>query len=672
MSITLLNRLVRRAGTVLLPAAVAVLAMAATISPPHTTRADGSLINQKPSVGGAAQVHVVFTDKNGRPQDVDLVSAQQSVLSALPNDLQQLPSSPLLTSALGDAFGQVWTGLQSQDCGSLFTQITSDVHTADNAAYGVSACSFGTLASLTAIQQSQWYVPEQRDPVTGQRILLDYYVPDNTVAFRVTSPYTCQSSNLVCAADPQYTLVFDSHIFVTLTSYDPNSLACPLSVTATQSLVTNSMVGGDQSEAIKTALLQAAAQLGISAGAGAATGDPLITAGGVLGSVVQLAGQLTGIGVAAAGNDHLRDMVSADLSYLYVPGAVDVNSVPALQGFNRFSQGCQAAWSLGFSTLDVSATADGHLRFTLTDAPATAPAIQDTIARENGLPSLFHPTVAAGEPQVQAGGKLTVTGSYFDAPESQQIQISWDDTIGASVTDSDIKWGPKGGQVQRLPTVSKPRTSSDDNGNNFTATGLALNTTYQFQVRDCNALTCSPWSAVKEITTMTGRADQVTVYVDGVAAANQIGTGTLQGDGTFSLGVTFPSGTLPGQRTLIAVTGAGQQASTVVTVIGSGQGVKPVIQIVDPQTNQAITGLMEGTLFTLRGQGFSAGQVNITLDTASGQALGFASAAADGTFQVKLSVPFGSTGNHTLVATQATSGQTLQATVTTYVDRIPR
>jgi hypothetical protein len=726
-----------------------VLAVAAALMAPSGVRAGGSLTNQTPGVGNAAQVHLVYTDKSGSHQDIDLASAQQPLLSVLPTDLQQLQSSPFLTTALGDAFGQLWSSLQSQDCGSITTQITSDIHTSDNTAYAVNACSFGPIASLTATQQSQWNLPEQWDPVTGQRLLLDYYVPDNSVAFKVSSPYTCQNSNLVCAGDPQYTVVFDMHILVMLTSPDPSSLQCPLTVTAVQTLVINSVLGGDVSGAIKDALLQAAAQYGVAAGVSLAAGEPIVTLASVVGAVVQTAGQLAGIGVAAAGNDHLRDTVSSDLSYVTVPGAADLSSVPALQGFNTFSQGCQAAWKLGFSTLDAAATSDGDLRFTLTAPAALAPTLQDAISQENGQPTLFHPMIAASESQVKAGGKLTITGSYFETPESTQIQISWGDTLaGSSINDSDIRWGPRGGQLQ---TVAKPRQSAD-NAATYEPTGLSPSTTYQFQVRDCNPLTCSPWSAEKDITTAAGGADQVTAYLDSIPVSNQIGTGTVKGDGTFSVDVTIPSGTPSGQHTILAVTGggqqaaqqisprqlvsstaalaltagapnasgtanrtanatvnpnaiaelssatantpsapstflnnaatgaianlpaggSGQQASTAVTVIGTGQNLQPVIQVIDPQTNQVYTSAEEGTAFTLRGSGFSAGQVNLTLDTASGQALGFASAGADGTFQVKLTMPMGTTGNRTLVATESVNGQSIQATDNVFVQMLPR
>jgi len=699
--------------------------------------ADGSLINKAPNVAGPVQVHLAYADQSGNPQDVDLASAPQSLLSELPGDLQQLHGSPLLTAPLSDAFGQIWASLRDQDCGVISAQIQSDIHTSDNGAYGVSACSFSPLATLTATQETEWSDISQYPPpdVTGHRLLLDYWVPDNTVVFKVTSPYTCADSNLVCAADPQFTLSFDIHLQIALTEDDPstfpNSLGCPLSVSASQWLLFDGVDGGDVSGQIRDALAAAAKELGTSAASGAASGQPLVTTAGVAATAAKLAAKLAGIGIDAIGNNGLRDTVSADLNFLSVPWPVDAGANPAVQGFNAFVRGCAASESLGITKFDASATPDGSLRFTLMHAADTAPSINANLAQ--GEPNLSLPALAASESEVNAGGQLTITGSNFHVPQGTQVQLVWD-SADHPIGWSQIKWGSSGGRLQTMTvTASRQYTIGPSS---YQITGLTPGVTYQFQVRDCDALTCTPWSAEADITTAGAGSGQVALYLDSVSAANQIGASTLQGDGSFSATVTIPGSATPGQHTVIAVVGAsqgsqnlplpslplvpfgagalpggsqgtpapsgsgngvvidpnlignlggaggsqattGQQASTTTTVVAAGQKLQPVIAVIDPATNAVVQAIQQSTSssapYTLRGQGFvKGGKVTVSLDTAGGPVLATTTVADDGTFSAKFKTPADATRDHLLVATEIVNGQTIQATVDVFVVGTPR
>jgi hypothetical protein len=670
-------------------------------------------------------------DPSGAPQDVDLASAPQSLIDHLPSDLQQLHASPLLTSPLSDAFLQLWTSVRDQDCDAIKAQIVNDVHSDDShgvPAASLSGCSFNSkLVELYATQQTEWPTPGTYPAVyvTGHRILLDYWVPDNTVTFKVTTPYTCAESNAVCAADPQFTLSFDIDIQLTLTEDDPttfpNSLGCPLSVSALQFVTLRAVDGGDVSGQIQDALAAAAAEVSTSANTGAASGQPLVTTAGLAATAAKLAVKLAGIGVDAIGNNGLRDTVSADLSFLSIPWSIDTGWNPAVQGFNAFDRGCAAAASLGITRFDASATPDGSLRFTLVHAQDPAPMIDVSLAQ--GYPNLSSPAIAANVSEVHAGDSFTLSGSNFRVPQGTQIQLVWD---GAAhpVGWSEVRWGPKGGP---LTTMTVDATRQYVTGpSSYQVSRLTPGATYQFQVRDCDVLTCTPWSAEADVATAGSGAGQVAVCLDSVAPANQIGTGTLQADGTFSMTATIPGSAAPGQHTLIAVSGgpqgsanlplplrlgsgsqgastpplggsiavdpnllgnpggaggspagAGQQATTTIMVVGAGQKLQPVIAVVDPATNAVLTTLQQATSssapYTVRGQGFvKRGTMTLLLDSTSGPQLASVMVADDGSFTATFKAPLDATGDHLLVATEIANGQTVQASVDVFIVGTPR
>ena len=69
-----------------------------------------SLVNNSSVISGPLSVHLVYTDQNGQPQDLDLARAQ-NLPAALPDGFQQLHTSQLLTQPLNSSFNQLWTSL---------------------------------------------------------------------------------------------------------------------------------------------------------------------------------------------------------------------------------------------------------------------------------------------------------------------------------------------------------------------------------------------------------------------------------------------------------------------------------------------------------------------------------------------------------------------------------
>jgi hypothetical protein len=259
----------------------------------------------------------------------------------------------------------------------------------------------------------------------------------------------------------------------------------------------------------------------------------------------------------------------------------------------------------------------------------------------------------------------------------------------------------------------------------YQVTGLTAGTTYQFQVRDCDPLTCTPWSAVAEIATAGGDADNVAIYIDDATAPHQIGTGTLKSDGTFAVTATIPDKTPAGQHTIYAVVGggarvpqgslprlavstasptpvasatpttvvpdpgsldnlhlpghftgvdgSGQQATTTVVVIAAGQRLPALIEVRDRDTQAVLQFIQTTNPYLVHGAGFvKGGKVTIALDSASGPVLATATVDADGTFSAPFKTSADVTSDHTLVATEQINGETIQAKVTIFVAGLPR
>lgn len=87
-----------------------------------------------------------------------------------------------------------------------------------------------------------------------------------------------------------------------------------------------------------------------------------------------------------------------------------------------------------------------------------------------------------------------------------------------------------------------------------------------------------------------------------------------------------------------------------------------------PYTNQPVLTLststpLEGSTLTVAGSGFGGGDtINITLHTATYN-LGSVTTTGSGTFSTQVTLPAGVTGQHTIVATDANTGQTASASI---------
>ncbi len=228
------------------------IGLAAGVQP---TRADTSLVNNTTVIRGPIQVRLSFTDQNGAAQDVSLLSLPPSLTNVLPNNLTKLRQSPLLV-APGNGkgyFDQAWQQTQNATCGEVAAEIGQQVNSSANKAYNVT-CTPNPLGALLATIANQWQ-DLSRFTITGTRLTLDYWIPYNNSVFSVTSPTTCKEANLVCAADPQYTVLFDTHLSLAFSTPNVQTLpSLPSNQAAGGEVIAQDVSQGDNSGAVKASL----------------------------------------------------------------------------------------------------------------------------------------------------------------------------------------------------------------------------------------------------------------------------------------------------------------------------------------------------------------------------------------------------------------------------------
>ena len=639
--------------TVLLLAVMALLAHGAA---GQAARADGSsadITNTKLQMAWSypdKDTGKTTTTNTGGIASLPLSQADEAILQ---------PLSLLAIVPLGDAFDQLWSQtpdknnetMLDQSCTLAQNDLTSEVQSGSFDAHGVS-CSFtSTGGSVSAVIETSWSGPEnqrtlQPTTITGQRVLLSYLVPNNSVTFSVTSPVTGGNSPF---SDAQFTATFDLDLTIYLVTSDST---CTLKPTAIGSL-SNLNINPDNTEA------------------NIAMDIP---------DVQSLIGSVTSV--------------------------VNGETFPVGSGSNTgqlgpLSQVWGVACALGFSQVNASVDPNKGLTLQFTHPLEGAPTTFGQVG------SLFGATIEPSQSQqVNAGGQLAVSGNYFtyynpnQTSSATSLNFQWGDPSSSDqITESDINWGPQGGKLQ---TVTKSRKPNDKQNFFQTPNNLTPNTAYQFQVRDCDPVTCSAWSEPQIYSTGIQGSNNVQFSLDN-DSSTQIGQATVGQDGTFSTNVTIPKGTTPGQHTLNATVAAanGQQASTTIAVLGTNQSAQPEIALVDSNTGSLMQPggrVVAGSPFTLNGDGFGDSQsVTVYLDSDGGQVVGTTQTDNNGSFQTQLTMPVpqsGGYGYHNLVAVATvgdatsngrtlrpelinpinpiigpiTNGQTDQATVSVYVD----
>ena len=255
----------------------------------------------------------------------------------------------------------------------------------------------------------------------------------------------------------------------------------------------------------------------------------------------------------------------------------------------------------------------------------------------------------------------------FPVGQASALFISWNDTTSGRVIQSDINWGPANGPMQAL---SKARNGADY-GNTFSVLNLLPNSPYVFSVRDEDLITRTQFGEPLTITTQPTDLIDILLQTEG-GQPRVIGKAQLTSTGSFTCNVFIPPDTPSGSYGLSAALSANILASTSIKVIGAAEQIPADIQVIDPATNISVISAVEGSTFTLRGEGFQPGAVNVSVDTVTGQALGTTPSDSAGNFQANFVWPVGVLGDHNVMAEQVVGGQTFQASWNLFVQQIPR
>lgn len=528
-----------------------------------------------------------------------------------------------LATPLSETFDQLWSGTKDASgktmldraCDTAKQEVNSLEASQGQTAYNVS-CSFdptGTLSAYTQVAGDQ------------NNLYLNYLLTLNSVTFTSTAPncggtvaaiFSLGTSCIATAAssDPQFTIFFDLDLQISMTV---PTYPCQLTPQADLH-VQNAFINAEDFQATAAQVF-----------------DP---------------------------SDFAKGVENLDATQESI-------SLASLQStLNQLASACKTASNYGFGQFDAYVNSQDGLVFRLTHPLDAAPVVTNAGVRDPSVPDLTPPTIGVSAPEVKAGAQLTVTGSSFSATEATDIAIGWNDTTSGTITESDIEWGRKGDKLQDVTLTRAPY----DNGSHWDATPLTSDTTYEFRVRDCDQLTCTPYSEPKDVKTTTGGSNGVDFYLDSVAAANKIGSDTVQPGGTFSTALTVPAATTAQKHTLYAQMSGGQQASIDITVVGATDSLKPSIEVIDPTTKTVEANISQSSTFTLRGAAFTAGTVTVSIGTAGGQVLGKTKVKADGTFQANFTLPYSVNGSCTLVASEDVGATSIQATTSVGVIATPR
>ncbi|MGB0075325.1 MAG: fibronectin type III domain-containing protein, partial [Terracidiphilus sp.] len=528
----------------ILPALVLILATFMVEALPLPAE-DSTLVNTPQPILGGIDVRLIYTDAHGTLQDYSLKSIPPAVLNVLPPRLQAESKAPLLDPAY---FVGGWAVTAPFVCDDIAAQVKRTINSADNQAYNIS-CVPLKLGILHALIENSWQ-NSALETVTGKRLILSFYVPAlNRVKFTVTSPSTCQQSksNIFCASDPQYTMLYDVAFQLIATSVGVNSSQAPLSssfqfpllVVPGYAITEQALLNGAAYDAqVNAAISSLETHLEIDAGAAIVNWYAALISAVVeaLKTLITNAGAI----VADVANANLRDQVSSDLSQYLESASAGKAITDEANAFNLLFAALGSANSMGFTQFDIAPgpAPDHTLQFRLTYPPPAKPKLENAAAASNKELHLVPPTIGTGGQQVKPGVPFLVNGSNFLLAYTDELDIDWGQTV-AGVAKSQLQWGLKDGTMQTVPVDM----------DNFKATNLKPSTAYQFRVQECDAITCSPWSDWLEASTESSGSGIVKLWLDN-NTSQPIGTAPLGPNGGFAIKATIPAGTAPGTHTI--------------------------------------------------------------------------------------------------------------------------
>ncbi len=657
-----------------------------------------SILDKWLPVLGQVEVHLVYTDADGKQQDVSLAQAPPDLLAKLPLPLRVESKLPILNPTVS-YFDGLWKLYQDGICKDTIPQIQQEFPPGSShgtTAYDVTCKPFpiGFTSAYIVTKAPDYFIqvngqgaqvipPGGYPTNTVQQLQIEFTAPANRVSYTLTTPgnCTCHTANPTCNKDPDFTIPFYTTIIVRVNSTQQDSLVFSSNPMMQTGYIVDGngtlMMSGEKYDVqaaataaqLESSLEQSLSMLAMSDGAS------------IFDFVAKLFEDIFKYGIGG-----LVEMTCITNIYNPVTGpltAPDFNSATAQKMANQAHQAVKtlivalnSAGDVGFSKLDVVEGKGNGLHFKLIDTPAK-PTLQNDIAKADAATNpasrgihLVTPTIGTGGQQLKPGVPFLVSGSNFGASSSNQLVVSWDRTLSVA-GKSTLQWGPKGGAMQTVPLALLNNYSTPTFA---TPATLKPATAYQFRVQECDIIACSPWSDTLETSTESTTGGNVKLWLDN-DTARPIGTGVPGLGGAFEAQATIPAGTAAGTHTINAAMSGNKVVASVQITVAGGSGVGATISVMNTMTHTAYTSpitLTYPNTFTLRGDGFAPSvMVTLHLDTATGPQLGTAAPNNVGSFQGNFQVPI-QLGTHTLVAVQVADGRTVQATEEVTVEGPPK
>jgi hypothetical protein len=611
--------------------------------------------------GFRVELHVVAPDREtGKPTDI-----------ALPTGMLGPKMSAFFNTPLSTQIDTFWSSTPDPNnnnktqrelaCtgpkGIIFqvekavSQIGSGFH-----AYDIS-CNLATKGQLLVKQ-------------VGSVMFLGYLLTGNKVSFAATTPGTCHAGNgaPVCPNDPRFTVTFASEIVTEVRTPD----LCHL----------------------------------MAEGAEVVTQGVNIEGSNLAGSLGQLTDSLF-LGHKFTGAERAIQATQTAVPLPLDTTFKELRDSAACTGKDPVLRRTLAAFR-DFETEIQSR----QIVFRLSHAGIAAPTLQapDAAAKAQApsQPSFTRPMISTSQPIARAGTAVQVSGQYF--PANMDFSTTLPVTFGHggyggnsiilggggpcfAPGATELQWGPANGpaRVERLAGDAVGGCIS-----RYGARNLVPGTVYQFRARDCDAVTCSPWSQLLRVTTaaVDPNRGRVILTIDGEAAAagggavggrasvrsigrastvqsttvsqsasgratnmgsvsatrgpalgvlmagqgTQLGSAMTTTLGTFDATVTIPANLSPGPHTIRA-TSDSATAEVAITVSGAsaggGRASIMMVGLLRGETgcpNHPISSTQTDASFMLFGSGFAAGPVTLHLDAPNAPAVGTATARPDGSF----------------------------------------
>ena len=298
----------------------------------------------------------------------------------------------------------------------------------------------------------------------------------------------------------------------------------------------------------------------------------------------------------------------------------------------------------GFTSCTPDTDGDNRVIHLVLDHPVDpAPQLRPVTVGDGGL---FQPLLGSDRVQVHAGDTVTLIGRNFPPDQATRAGVEWNDTVTGAVTRSELDISVNGAPANRVQ-VARQRF---DTRNVFFATGLPQGARVDISVRDCDALTCTPFSNTVAVTTSVLTGVDITLESGGVSIALP-NSAPVDANGGFSASVVVPTRTAAGIHRLSASVGAAF-ASVSITVLPEVQPVPRQLHQVDPNTGQVVGTLVTpNQLVGVRGDGFPPGGAIVVIQLNTGRGVADVETDAVGSFTTQFNWPADSTGGtHTITA----------------------